>query len=253
MNGKYSLKHRTFFQDSYRRPSGFSLLESLISMSVFCLVLLSSLETFRGTRLHFVMLQKSEESNMSAYSALDKMKKDISMAGSKLAVPLSQGWLNGMELADERLTIRRSTQVLCVGENLRAGQTWIPLDHVESYKKGQEVCIFDRGGGELKTITRVDDGGIAVMPPLNQDYQEKENFLGLIKKTAFYLDQKTNTLRRKVNASPAQPLCESVRLCHFTYDTPKNLITIELGLQADEEKTYAVKIYPKNMAAAGKQ
>ena len=231
-----------------KNQKGVSLIESLISMSIFCLVMLSSMEVFQSARIHFKHLKHSEETNTSAYAALDKMKRDISFAGAGLIFPMSQGWLKGVEDSGDRLIIRCSDLTLSIQNDLQAGQTWIPQASTKDLKKGQEIFVFDQYKGELNTIISVENNGIAISSPLEHSYIQEEASLLRARKIAFYMDQKKKILRRKVNASPAQPLCEDVFAFNFIYNTQNNLIDIHLCLNSNKETTYDLRIYPKNPA-----
>jgi len=221
-------------------------MESLISMSMFCLVMLASMEVFQYSRVHFTNLKHSEESNTNAYAALDKMKQDISAAGKGLITPTSHGWIKGVETSGDILFIRYADMDLSIPIQLQAGQTWIPQESTTDLKKGQELLVFDQDMGELKTIVSVETYGITIASPLTHSYHPNNSSFLRIKKIAFYLDQKKSTLRRKVNSSPAQPLCEEVFFFSFVHDAPKNLIHIQLCLNSNKEKTYDLCVYPKN-------
>ena len=57
-------------------------------------------------------------------------------------------------------------------------------------------------------------------------------------------------MRRKVNASPAQPLLEDVASFEFEYSKDDNLVRLNLALKAEEEKKYETIVFPKNVAMA---
>ena len=79
----------------------------------------------------------------------------------------------------------------------------------------------------------------------------------LLEKISVYLDEAKKILRRKVNNSPSQPLCEDVAFFDFNYEKLSNLAGLRLGLESkyskyklNEEKAYEISVFPKNMALA---
>jgi len=72
----------------------------------------------------------------------------------------------------------------------------------------------------------------------------------LLRQVTLYLDEDKRIIRRKVNASPAQPLLESVTSFEFEYEKDVNLARFGFTLDIDEEKKYETTIFPKNTAMA---
>jgi hypothetical protein len=64
------------------------------------------------------------------------------------------------------------------------------------------------------------------------------------------LDDAKGVIRRKVNASPAQPLLEDVAAFEFDYDRNANLVRLVLAMKLSEEKKYETTVFPKNIAMA---
>ena len=71
-------------------------MEGLISLSLFLLIVLFSLECFLSLREHFAKLKESETSNTAVYAALDRMRRDLRDAGLGLTEAMALQVLEGV-------------------------------------------------------------------------------------------------------------------------------------------------------------
>lgn len=228
--------------------AGFSLIESLLSLSLFLFILVSSFEFFISTRNHFFDLKDDQEVNQAAYATLDKIRLDLCESGRGLIAPQSNGLLEALKVNGDTLIIQSKDKDIPLGSDLVAGQTFIPLASTVGIKKSQKLCIIDLEKGEVKTITAVNKQGIALSASLNSSYSMEDTIVILLRTVSFYLDTDRGILRRKVNASPAQPLLEEVYAFDFIYKTTSNIVSLSLILKAKKEKEYEIAVFPKNMA-----
>jgi type II secretory pathway pseudopilin PulG len=228
--------------------AGFSLIESLLSLSLFLFILVSSFEFFISTRNHFFDLKDDQEVNQAAYATLDKIRLDLCESGRGLIAPQSNGLLESLKVNGDTLIIHSKDKDIPLSSDLVAGQTFIPLSSTAGIKKSQKLCIIDLEKGEVKTITAVNKQGIALSASLNSSYAMEDAAVILIRTVSFYLDTDRGILRRKVNASPAQPLLEEVYAFDFIYETTSNIVSLSLILTAKKEKEYEIAVFPKNMA-----
>ncbi|MEE9501296.1 MAG: hypothetical protein V3V48_04430 [Candidatus Aminicenantaceae bacterium] len=228
--------------------AGFSLIESLLSLSLFLFILVSSFEFFISTRNHFFDLKDDQEVNQAAYATLDKIRLDLCESGRGLIAPQSNGLLESLKVNGDTLIIHSKDKDIPLSSDLVAGQTFIPLSSTAGIKKSQKLCIIDLEKGEVKTITAVNKQGIALSASLNSSYAMEDATVILIRTVSFYLDTDRGILRRKVNASPAQPLLEEVYAFDFIYETTSNIVSLSLILTAKKEKEYEIAVFPKNMA-----
>lgn len=239
-------------KEKKKAEEGFSLIESLISLSLFLIILLSSLEFFASIRSHFLKLKDEQEVNEAAYSALDKMRKDILQGGSGLTVPVRLGVLEGISDNNGSFIIYAQEKDLSLLTDLTPGQTRILVGSTKKIKKGRELCIFDFDKGEVKSISSVYKDSLVLSSPLDSFYLKDKASLVLLKKISFFLDEDKHLLRRKVNASPAQPLLEDVTFFDHDYQKTSNLARLRLALKANKnkEREYEISVFPKNMALA---
>lgn len=243
MNARITEKHEN-------PGKGFSLIESLLSLSLFLVIVLSSLEVFGWTRTLFLKVTNKQEAKETAQAALDKMRTDLLAGGSGLIHPLQLGIVEGISEAEGTLTALSREEILILADDLVTGQTRIELDSTSSLKKGREICIFDSLKGEIKSISSVEKGSVILSSALENSYSRDRASLFLLQKVSLYLDEKTGVLRRKVNSSPAQPLAEDAAFFCFDFNRASFLVRLRLGLEPNKEKYYETAVFAKNVALA---
>jgi len=230
---------------------GFTLIEILISLSLFLIVILASLEFLMTVKDHFFNLKKVQESNIAAFAALDKMRMDFQDSGQGLLIPQRLGIVSCVELDGERISIRKKDKDLVLLDDLTAGSTRLSLHSTSGVKKGQELIVHDGHKGEMAAILSVHKTGVVFASPISFSYSKMISEVIVVKQTSFYLDHKSRILRRKVNSSPAQPLLEGAEVVVFKYEIPSNLINT--SVTTSEDKTYEISIFPKNLYLANPQ
>lgn len=234
-----------------RKKKGFSLIESLISLCLFSLILIFTVDVFSTTQSHFSQLKQEEENCMAVFSALDKMRLDIMEGGRDLITPIKLRLVEGIKVDEHSLIMLSKKTVFRPLQNLVSGQTKINSKSSSQAKKGQKICIHDGKKGEIKTISNLTSNTLILSSPLSYSYEQSETSLILLRQVSLYLDKKKNILRRKVNSAPAQPLLEEVNRFWFEYKKEKNLLSVGVSLNTDQEKKYEKTIFPKNEALAG--
>lgn len=230
--------------------AGFSLIESLLSLSLFLIIFLSSLEFFGFTRNLFLKIKTKQETKEAALATLDKMRFDLLEAGLSLQQPISLGVLDGITESEDTLIIISKEKTFAPLGDLAAGQIIIQLNSTSKLKKGRKVCVFDSTRGEVKSISSVDKESIVLSSPLNFSSLKEETSVFLLREVSFFLDKNKHTLRRKVNTSSAQPLLEEVGLFDFHHEKATNLLRLSLSLTTNKEKVYETFVFPKNIALA---
>lgn len=233
-----------------KHKKGFSLIESLICVSLFLIIVLTSLEFFDFTRNIFLKLKSKQESREAVIAALDKMKIDLLKGGSGLLEPIQLGLCEGITQEKDVLIILHKAKNLSLLNDLFEGQTQITLKSTYKVKKGMELCFFDSSKGEVKSISSVIKKDIVISSPLEYSYLKEKTGIILLKKISLFLDKNKKILRRKVNSSPSQPLLEETSIFDFTYEKTTNLASLRLALQSNKEKVYEIFVFPKNTAIA---
>lgn len=232
---------------------GFSLIESLVSLSLFLLIVLFSLEFFGYTRNLFLQLKEQQEKKLAAFTALDKMRTDLRNGGAGCIDPIHLGLLEGITVNNGTLIILSRDKELSLPGDLVPGQTSIFVESTKTIKKGRELCIFDSTKGEVASISSVYPDSIVLSSPINNPYLKENASMILLKKISLYLDKDKHILRRKVNSSPAQPLLDEASFFDCDYDINTNLVKLRLRLNGKKEKDYEISVFPKNTALAVSQ
>jgi prepilin-type N-terminal cleavage/methylation domain-containing protein len=217
---------------------GFSLLESLISLFLFLLIVLFCCDCFISVRNHFSKLKESETSNTAAYAALDRMRRDLLDAGLGLAQALELRILEGISEEQGALVVLSKSEELAVEEALAIGQQRIPTTDAKKVKRGQQIAIMNSTGGEVHIVASVDQNSFVIGSPLSSNYVQEDTNVVLLR------------IRRKINASPAQPLLEDVASFEFAYIRDANLVKLAVRLKIDEERKYETTVFPKNTGMA---
>jgi len=230
------------------KRKGFSLVESLLSLVFFLIIIMSSLEFFGTTRKIFFRLKEAQETGAGAAAALAKIRIDLLHAGQGLAQPIGLGILDGIELQNETLGLIIGEKAYVLTSDLPAGQADVPLPDTLGLRAGREVCIFDARCGEILGVESVDKDMMRLSPPTTNTYRRQDGKIVLLQKVSLYLERGSSILRRKVNASPAQPLLEGVRFFGFSYDGHSNLAQVQIGLEKEPEKTHEISVLLKNIA-----
>jgi len=194
------------------------------------------------------MLKESEISNTAVYAALDKMRRDLYDAGLGLTEAMELQVLEGISDEFGALVILSKGDDLSIGEALTSGQLQISTPDAPSIKNGQQIVIFNPFGGEVHSVVSTDQKSIVIESPLLSDYSQENTNMILLRKISLFLDETYGVIRRKVNASPAQPLLESVASFEFDYMRDSNLVRLGLCMKLDEEKEYETTVFPKNTA-----
>ncbi len=233
-----------------KAEKGLSLIEILISLTIFLIIVLASLEFFGFSRRLYLKLKTQEEEETAAFSALDRMKIDLLKGGAGLLEPIQLGLLEGIEKKNETLTILSKEKNLTLNTDLFESQTRIRLEGTDNLSRGREICIFDSSKGEVRSIASADNEGIVLSSPLNFSFQEEKTHIILMEKVSLFYDDAKKIIRRKANSSPSQPLLEEAALFDFDYEEAKNLARLRLALSSRREKTYEISVYPKNTALA---
>lgn len=229
---------------------GFSLLECLISLSLFFFVVAGALESFVAARKAFFKLKDSETGAQAALAALDKTRIDLLHAGRGLVIPHSLGILEPVSCGGDWIACLRTGTVLSPAGDLVSGQTRITIPGAADLDPGREIVLFDAAKGEVGLVEAVLGEDIILSTPLRNAYVSETTTLVLIETVRVFMDADGRTLRRQANRSPAQPLCENVRSFLVSPEADARLVTIILSLRSQEEKEYGITVFPKNPGLA---
>jgi hypothetical protein len=230
------------------KKRGYSLIEVSLCLALFLFILIAVFESFGITRGLFFKLKRAEEDNQTALAALDKMRIDLLRAGSGLARQIRMGIVEGVAITNNALVISRREKECFLLADIAPGENRIVLETAAGLSAGREVCVFNDNKGELKTISSINGQTIFVEAPFEGSYSMGESRVAPLDKTFLFFDQKTGSIRRKVNTSSPQPLLDDVLFFDFFYNKDVNLAGLSFALINNKEKKYELYVYPKNVA-----
>ncbi len=228
---------------------GFSLIESLTSMTLSLLMLAAVFEAFAITRNFFLSLKKSEEETLAVMACLDKMRFDLQRAGAGLSGPIRHGLIESLSFEGKKIVILSLEESYKIAADLPAGATRINLAVASEVSRGRNICLYDGKQGECKLVSSCPDNKTIILTTaLEHSYSKDETRLLLLEKVTFYLEESKSTLRRQVNASSPQPLLEEVASFDCLFNKENNLFAVRLALISNREKNYELNVFPKNTA-----
>jgi prepilin-type N-terminal cleavage/methylation domain-containing protein len=232
------------------RKKGFSLLETLIALALSLFVLLAAFEFFGITRSLFFKLKDAQEKNEAIQAALIKLRIDLLRAGFGLETPLRAGVIEGIEITGTTLSILSRDETFALSADASSGERRICLEKVSGLSPGRRVCLAEGDKTEIHVIASLDGKTVVLSAPLEASYPAATTQLLLIEEVSYFLDDRSGTLRRKVNASPAQPLLDDTGLFVPVYRREDNLARVTLADNKNVERTHELSVFPKNLGLA---
>lgn len=229
---------------------GFSLVETLIALGLSLLVMLAAFGFLGITRSLFSKVKEAQESRMSVQAALLKLRIDLMQAGYGLNEPLRQDVIAGINVTGTSLLILSLDEAFALHADAFSGERRISLENASGLRPGRRVCVAEGDKVEAHVIVALDGSTIVISEPLEAGYSAAAGRLLLLNEVAYFLDERSGILRRKVNSSPAQPLLDSTGLFVPFYDQEANLARISLASISNQERTYEFSVFPKNLGLA---
>lgn len=233
-----------------RRERGTTLIEMLVSLTLFILIILGGLDFFARSRRLFFRLDAVQDEAERAFAALDRARLDAREAGRGLSGPLRLELLQGIDIQDDIATFLSAEAETVPTADIPAGASFLPLAVAEGFAAGREVCVFDRTHGEIRVISSVDPGGIGFAVSLAGGYRREETSVVLIRKVSLFWDRESLVLKRKINASSPQPLVEDLAEFRCRLESIPDVLKMGIRLKTAPENEYATTIFLKNMALA---
>ena len=165
LNRLYEMNHNHFHRPSFPLfahlilmkedapvKKGLSLLECLLSLSLFFLIFIGSIEFFGISRNVFLRLSTEEKTEEAVSFALDRIRIDLLDSGRGLSDAMKLGLTEGIKENEKGLTIYSKERGYSLASDLFSGQERIDLQTSSNIKKGREICIYDSEKGEKKSI-----------------------------------------------------------------------------------------------------
>lgn len=231
------------------KSKGFSIIESLITLSLCLLILMAMFEVFSTARSFFLNLKKAQEEATAAMACLDKLRIDLLHAGLSLSLPIQHGTVEAVTIEEKGMSVFSLQESYQLASDLEPGTIQVPLQSKAEISVGREICFVDDQKSERKFVSSLPTAQTIVLSsPLEHSFQKDKAQLFILEKVFLYLDAQKNVLRRRVNTSSPQPLLEDVAIFDFALEEKTNLARIRLAMKSDEEKIYELLVFPKNPA-----
>lgn len=235
------------------KRSGFTLLEALIGLTLSLFIITAGLGFTAATQKAFGRLQEREEAGQAALAAIDKMRTDLLHAGIGLVPEIALGLVEAAEAtAAGELRTASAEKALILATAARAGDTRLRLVSTADLTAGRRILLRQGQTGEVRTVTRVEAGAVLVEAPLERAYDPETAVVSLLELIAYYRDGASRTLRRRVNASSAQPALEGVAAADWSLDAAAHLVRIRLELDTKGAHPHEATVFLKNPALAGR-
>lgn len=228
------------------RRRGFSLIELSLVLGLSLLVLLAAFEFFGITRHFFFKLKDAEEGNLAIQAALGKLRIDLLRAGCGLELAIRAGAVEGIAGGDSLVILSQEAKYQLVAD-CSSGEKRITLEKTSGLDAGDRVCLADEKKAERHIIAALEGGTVVLSEALESSYAGADARLLLLEEVTYFLDGRTSILRRKVNASPAQPLLDNAGLFEFTYLREDNLVRVILADKRNKERAHGLSVFPKNL------
>ncbi len=232
------------------RRGGFTLIECLLGLALSLFVITAGLELYARAHKAFTRLKDREEAGQAALAALDRMRIDLLHAGRGLVAEIGLGLVVAAEAAGGELRSTSLERPLALAAEAGPGDTRLALVSTAGIAAGQRIVLREGPAGEVRTVAGVEPGAIVVDAPLARAYPPASTVLSLLESVAYFLDGPSRILRRKVNASPAQPLLEDAAAATWALDPAALLVRVRIEPGVEGAHAHEATVFLKNPALA---
>ena len=232
------------------RRSGFTLIECLLGLALSLLVISAGLEFYARAQKAFAGLKAREEGDQAALAALDRMRIDLLHAGLGLVPEMDIGLVAAAEANATELRLMSVEKELHLAAEAEAGGTRLPLASTADIVAGQRIALREGAAGEVRTVVRIEAGAVVLEAPLERTYAPETAALSLLELVTYFLDGPSRILRRRVNASSAQPLLENAAAADWISDPSAPLVRVRLELAVKGVHPHETTVFLKNAALA---
>ncbi len=233
--------------------NGFSLIESMLSLSLTLAVVLAGMEFFGVSRDFLIRLKERSEDRRAALAALDRIEDDVRLAGRDLAVPMGRGLIEGMIAGNNRLILDRAECELVPAADIQPGQSRVTLAAAADVRAGSRICLCGDDYAQVLQVVGVEDNDLLISPEADATYIKERSRLLLLSRVEYYLDGPAGIVRRKEGGGGGQPLLEAVSRLEFAFDGARNLLTVKLEQRSRPGRVHESTMFPKNLAQSFKQ
>ncbi len=228
--------------------SGFTLVECLIALALSLVALAAGLGFYAGAQKSFLRLKEREEAGQAALAALDRMRIDLLHAGLGLVPEMALGLVEAAEVTDGELRTTAAERTLVLAGEAQAGETRLSLVSTADIAAGRRILLREGGAGEIRTVRAVDASSVLLDAPLERAYAPEAACVSLLELVAYYRDGASRILRRRANASSAQPVLEGVAAADWSLEGAAPLVRIRLELDTKGAHPHEATVFLENLA-----
>lgn len=216
--------------------NGFSLLEFMVAMTItlMLLTLIVGQTSLIGQRS--VRIISSQERIEALFNTVDFFKSDVGACGKRLQE--AQLLIPSLcyQTAPHQLTVRQGSACETLSDAVPAGSPCLYIQAVESYSSGKDLLIYDpaTASSEWLRIKEKNRHMLLFESALKNDYGAGSRLI-VIKTTSYQHDPGKQTLSRKVDRSPAQPMLEEVKDFYFSIYPEQASLLYQLELCSGEQ------------------
>lgn len=232
------------------RIRGFTLVECLIGLALSFIVVTAGLGSYLRIQRDFLRLEEREVSGQAALAAVDRMRIDLLHAGFGLVEESRLGIVEPVLATETELRTASLERTLAPAVEPGAGDTRLILVSTAGVAVGRSISLRSGTGGEVRTVVRIEGTAVVLDSPLTASYPSAYLTLSLLEIVAYYVDGRPGILRRRVNASAAQPLLEDVAAAAWSHDTETGLVRIRIDLAVEGAHPHGTTVFLKNAALA---
>lgn len=188
---------------------GFSLIETLISLTLSLFILLFTSIFVDSIKKESLKGMKEMEDLLELFSGIDRISYEIKRCG----LGLSSFWENEnfkfLIITEDTISLRRWGGCSLLMEKAYRGEKKIYVENPSIFKEGREILITDSINFENNRVSKIDKKVITLSDTLKNDYPEDSKII-LINFISFKYDRAKRILRMSQNSGTYQPLIENV-------------------------------------------
>lgn len=233
---------------SSSRTAGFSLLESLIALTLSFFIFLAGIEIFSMARKTLSKLEEAQTIEEAVSAAIDRIRADVRNAGRGLAGPPGVEIVKSLEADGEILIVRSGEAATRLTADAAAGQSILPIADGRQFPAGRTICVMDESKGETALIASAGTSCLTLASPLSGAYGRAGSAVVLVQKITLYMDAGRSVLRRKVDAGTGQPLLEDALSFAFSIGSPSPLVTVAVRSKLGKGETHGTTVHARNAA-----
>ncbi len=229
---------------------GFTLIECLIGLALSLVVVTAGLGAYVTLQRAFLRLEARETSGQSALAAVDRMRIDLLHAGAGLVEEVRLGLLEPVTAEAGELRTAALDRPLALAADAGAGDTRLALASTAGVSAGRRIALRSGPAGEVRTVVRVEGASAVLDGPLAAAYPAAAAAVSLLETVTYFLDGAAGVLRRRANASPAQPLAENAAAAEWSYDAAAALAAVRIEFAVEGAHAHGTTVFVKNAALA---